>query len=121
MPPLPRHAIVPETIWTNVDAASLLQDEDPTNARILALVADLGNTVLAKARAGELHSLKAKKAAGFGQAQLFRKVMSIFDGHHFRLPVLRFVIDLFDKGVLRQIVLDDESDDDFDTTLKEEQ
>lgn len=34
--------------------------------------------------------------------------MTILEGHHFRLPVCRFVIDLFDKRVMRQIVLEEE-------------
>ena len=40
--------------------------------------------------------------------------MAILESHHFRLPVCRFVIDLFDRSVLRQIVLEaeDESDED---------
>jgi rapamycin-insensitive companion of mTOR len=41
--------------------------------------------------------------------------MGILECHHFRLPVCRFVIDLFDKKVMRQIVLEEEdSDDDSD-------
>lgn len=38
--------------------------------------------------------------------------MAILESHHFRLPVCRFVIDLFDKNVLRQIVLEIENDSD---------
>lgn len=34
--------------------------------------------------------------------------MTILERHHFRLPVCRFVIDLFDKKVMRQIVLEEE-------------
>lgn len=34
--------------------------------------------------------------------------MTILELHHFRLPVCRFVIDLFDKKVMRQIVLEEE-------------
>lgn len=34
--------------------------------------------------------------------------MTILESHHFRLPVCRFVIDLFDKKVMRQIVLEEE-------------
>lgn len=37
--------------------------------------------------------------------------MKLLEAHHFRLPVLRFVIDLFDKRVLRSIVLDEEEED----------
>lgn len=38
--------------------------------------------------------------------------MSVLESHSFRLPVRRFVIDLFDKSVMRHIVLDDGSEDD---------
>ena len=44
--------------------------------------------------------------------------MATLDRHHVRLPVLRFAIDLFDKSVIRQIVLDEE-DEDFDSTIHE--
>ncbi len=42
--------------------------------------------------------------------------MGILEQHHFRLPVLRFVIDLFDKRVMRSMVFDEE-DSDPDTTV----
>jgi rapamycin-insensitive companion of mTOR len=38
--------------------------------------------------------------------------MQILEAHHFRLPACRFVLDLFDKQVLRQIVLEEEEVDD---------
>ena len=63
------------------------------------------------------YSIKLKKAPGFRQASLFKKVLALLDRHHIRLPALRFVVDLFDKKVLRDIVLED--DEDFDTTIQE--
>ena len=59
-----------------------------------------------------MHRIKAKAAEKFGSTSLFRKVMSLLESHSFRLPVRRFIIDLFDKSVMRHIVLDDESEDD---------
>jgi RES domain-containing protein len=41
---------------------------------------------------------------------MFHKVMHILEAHHFRLPACRFVLDLFDKRVLEQIVLEEEDD-----------
>ena len=41
---------------------------------------------------------------------MFRKVMQVLEAHHFRLPACRFVLDLFDKRVLEQIVLEEEED-----------
>lgn len=43
---------------------------------------------------------------------MFHKVMKILEQYHYRLPALRFILDLFDKRVMRQIVLDDDSDED---------
>lgn len=57
------------------------------------------------------HRLKSKATEHFKSTLLFRKVMSILESHSFRLPVRRFVIDLFDQNVMRHIVLDDEWDD----------
>jgi hypothetical protein len=37
--------------------------------------------------------------------------MQILEAHHFRLPACRFVLDLFDKRVLEQIVLEEEEED----------
>ncbi len=38
--------------------------------------------------------------------------MRVLETHAFRLPVRRFVLDLFDKNVMRRIVLDDDDDHD---------
>ncbi|KAF2097173.1 cytosolic regulator pianissimo [Rhizodiscina lignyota] len=86
-------------------------DPDPITSRILRLVTDLGNTVLAKRAAGDLHTIKAKKPPQFQDAEVFKKVMRILERHHFRLPVCRFVIDLFDRRVLRKVVLEEDDDD----------
>ena len=55
--------------------------------------------------------IKAKKAPGFSKPSIFRKVMQILEAHHFRLPACRFVLDLFDKRVLKQIVLEEEDEE----------
>ena len=95
-------------------------DSDPMNARILKLVTDLGNTVLAKKAANDLQMIKTKKAPGFSKPALFHKVMQILEAHHFRLPACRFVLDLFDKSVLRAIVLEEESHDEESTESESE-
>ena len=43
--------------------------------------------------------------------------MTILECHHFRLPVRRFIIDLFDKTVMRRIVLDEEEESEGDTEM----
>ncbi|KAH6616595.1 Rapamycin-insensitive companion of mTOR, N-term-domain-containing protein [Boeremia exigua] len=88
-----------------------ITDNDPINARILKLATDLGNTVLAKRAANDLQAIKAKKAPGFSKPSIFRKTMQILEAHHFRLPACRFVLDLFDKRVLEQIVLEEEDEE----------
>ncbi|KAF2712471.1 cytosolic regulator pianissimo [Pleomassaria siparia CBS 279.74] len=100
-----------------------ISDDDLVNARILKLATDLGNTVLAKKAASDLQSIKAKKAPGFGKPAIFHKVMQILEAHHFRLPACRFVLDLFDKRVLHQIVMEEENEemeDDDDAEEDEE-
>jgi hypothetical protein len=88
------------------------KDEDPVSQRVLDLISELGNTVLQKRAMTELLHIKGKKDQNtFKRPQLFRKVMTLLESHHFRLTVRRFVIDLFERGVMRQIVLEEESDE----------
>lgn len=123
LPPAPPESPFPEepSEEDQADRASIkaaLQDDNPTNAEILRLVNDLSNSVLTKSRASELHAIKAKKVPGFQSTELFKKVMRVLEQHHYRLPVLRFVIDLFDRNVLRKIVLEDsESEEEGDNTI----
>jgi rapamycin-insensitive companion of mTOR len=58
-----------------------------------------------------LYSIKAKKPQLFKSAVIFRKVAFIFECHTIRLPVRQRIIDMFDKDVLRQMVLDENSDE----------
>ena len=46
--------------------------------------------------------------------------MQILEAHHFRLPVCRFVLDLFDRSVLRAIVLDEESEEESEESSSSE-
>ncbi|KAG9242741.1 Rapamycin-insensitive companion of mTOR, N-term-domain-containing protein [Calycina marina] len=86
-------------------------DDDPTNARILQLIMELGNTVLKNKAMTELMHLKTRKSPGFSQAGLFKKVLLLLECHQFRLNMRRFAIDLFEKTIMRQLVLDEESSD----------
>lgn len=56
------------------------------------------------------YRIKAKKAPGFTKPAMFHKVMQVLEAHHFRLPACRFILDLFDKSVLQQIVLEEEDE-----------
>ena len=86
-----------------------IDDNDPIHARIIAIVTDLGNTVLTKKAAGDLYSMKNKSPEHFNSVLLFRKVMQVLEKYNFRLQVRRFVLDLFDKGIMRRIVLEEDS------------
>lgn len=59
--------------------------------------------------------MKSKRPDRFHQPHLFRKTLGILESHHFRLPARRFALDLFDKSVMRRIVLEDESGSDLDS------
>lgn len=90
-------------------------DDDPRRARVLALVKDLGNAVLTKKAAGDIYGMKASSPDLFTSVVLFRKVLQILESHNFRLPARKFILDTFDKSVLRRVVLDDDSGNESET------
>ncbi|KAL8994089.1 MAG: hypothetical protein Q9169_005845 [Polycauliona sp. 2 TL-2023] len=83
-------------------------DKDPIHARILESVANTGNTVLTKKAAGELNTLKTHHLEAFSSVELYRKVRDMLGRYKFHLPVRRFVLDLFNRSVVREIVLDED-------------
>ncbi|EPS28863.1 hypothetical protein POX_f07939 [Penicillium oxalicum] len=91
-------------------------DPDPANQKILKQIVDMGNTVLSKRSAADLYNLKSKQPERFHQVQLFRKALCILESHHYRLPARRFALDLFDKSVMRRIVLEEDSESDSDVS-----
>jgi hypothetical protein len=91
-------------------------DPDSVNQKILKLIVDMGNTVLSKRSAADLHSIKSKQPERFHQVHLFRKTLCILESHHFRLPARRFALDLFDKSVMRRIVLEEDSSSDSESS-----
>ncbi|PGH16641.1 hypothetical protein AJ80_05143 [Polytolypa hystricis UAMH7299] len=90
-------------------------DSDPMNQKILNLLVDMGNTVLSKRAASDLHSMKAKKPEYFRQTSLFHKALVVLESHHYRLLARRFALDIFDKSVLRRIVLEEDSDSEMES------
>ena len=64
--------------------------------------------------------IKARKAPGFSKPAIFHKVMQILEAHHFRLPACRFMLDLFDKRVLEQIVLEEVDDQEDESNSESE-
>ena len=101
------------------DIAAARTDDDPVNQRILQLVMELGNTVLKNKAMSELMRIKTKKASGFRQVSLFKKILLVLECHQFRLGIRRFAIDLFDKNVMRQIVLDEQSSEEEEKVYQE--
>jgi hypothetical protein len=98
-----------------------MTDSDAGNMAILNSITKLGNTVLTNKALGELNSYKHKKVPGFSSPALFRKVMILLAGHQYRIPQYRFVIDMFDKDVLRKIVLEEEDEDDSSAADSEDE
>lgn len=90
-------------------------DVDPINAKILKSIVDMGNTVLYKKAAADLHVIKAKHHDRFHQATLFQKTLTILESHHFRLPQRQYILDLFDKGVMRRIVLEEDTEEETES------
>ncbi|KAK1689947.1 Rapamycin-insensitive companion of mTOR, N-term-domain-containing protein [Colletotrichum godetiae] len=85
-------------------------NEEAINQRILDLVVDLGNMVLYKRAMGELMQIRQHKVAGFRCPKMFKRVMTMLEYNHYRLPIRRMVLEMFDKNVLRRIVFDEDSD-----------
>jgi len=108
-------AMAGEFIFHTTDTVSEVKlDPDPTNQRILELFVDLGNSVLCNRARSELLQLKQqKKAPGFRQPHMFRKVMALMECHHYRLGARR-MLELFEHGVLTQVVFEDDESGDED-------
>lgn len=108
------HEKVNDIVMTELQVnavATAKQDNDKDNQAILQLVVDLGNTVLQKRAMMELIQIKNRKVPGFKQPAMFKKIMTLLESHHYRLGVRHFVAELFDRSLLRKIVLEENKDD----------
>ncbi|OQO07825.1 hypothetical protein B0A48_06616 [Cryoendolithus antarcticus] len=106
-------AAVPPPMRRPLALDTAATSSDPMDAEILASITKLGNTVLMNKAVAELNALKhKKKASGFSSPALFRRALAVLAGHRFGVQQWRFVIDLFEKGVLRKIVLEEEDSGD---------
>jgi rapamycin-insensitive companion of mTOR len=102
-------AILEEEGLDTTETRRVELDPDPTNQRILELVIDLANMVLYRRARAELMQIKThKKAIGFKQPRLFRRVMGLLECHHYRLADRSMIVGLFDKSVLRAVVFDED-------------
>ncbi|KAF3345707.1 Rapamycin-insensitive companion of mTOR, N-term-domain-containing protein [Verticillium dahliae] len=94
-------------------------DEAATNQRIVDLIVDLSNIILFKHAISDLKQLKLRKAPGFRSPKLFKRIIAMLEYNHYRLPIRRMVIELFDKSVLRTIVFEEDTDtEEEEDTLK---
>lgn len=116
---MPRsESVQPRSLLPVRSAPKVILDEDPKKDKVLALVKDLGNAVLTKRAAADIHAIKVASPDLFHSMSLFHKVMDILKNHNIRLPARRFILDTFDKSVLRRIVLDDDSDNEPDMVTR---
>ncbi|KAM0283376.1 hypothetical protein ACHAQH_002499 [Verticillium albo-atrum] len=90
-------------------------DVAATNQRIVDLIVDLSNIILYKHAISDLKQLKYRKAPGFRSPRLFKRIIAMLEYNHYRLPIRRMVIELFDKSVLRTIVFEEDTDEEEDT------
>ena len=92
-----------------------IADLNPVHVKVLALVMDLGNSVFSKRTARDLHAVKIKHPDAFKQVPLFKKTLLILESQHIQLLSRQFVLDLFDKSILRRIILEADLEDETDT------
>jgi rapamycin-insensitive companion of mTOR len=83
-------------------------DDNPVRAKILKSIVEMGNSVQYKKAAGELQSLKTRQPQHFGDTDMFRKTLVILECHHYRLQARHFILNLFNKGLMRKIIFDEE-------------
>ncbi|KAI1355738.1 Rapamycin-insensitive companion of mTOR, N-term-domain-containing protein [Xylaria sp. FL0043] len=120
---IPLSIKLPDTQTTIQHPSSIIVDEaDETNKRILELIGvELGDMILYKKARVELHQLRHQKVPGFRQPALFRRVLGLLEGHHYKLADRHLIIELFDKNVLRHIIYEEDSSDEGEINSGDEQ
>ncbi|KAI0526669.1 Rapamycin-insensitive companion of mTOR, N-term-domain-containing protein [Xylaria bambusicola] len=120
---IPLSIKLPDTQNTIQHPVSIFVDEpDDMNKRILELIeVELGDMILYKKARVELHQLRHKKLSGFRQPAMFRRVMGLLEGHHYKLADRHLIIELFDKNVLRHVIYGEDSSDEGDLNSGDEQ
>lgn len=114
---------LPDTQTTIQEPESVIVDEaNDTNRRALELIeVELGDMILYKKARVELHQMRHQKVPGFRQPAMFRRVLGILEGHHYKLADRHLIIELFDKSVLRHIIYGEDSSDEGDSNSGDEQ
>lgn len=88
-----------------------VHDEDPVNANILKLFVEMGNSVMCKKIEGKLHGMKTRHPVLFTDVGLFKKALVILESHHYRLQAREFILNLFNRSVMRKIVFNETEDE----------
>ena len=84
-----------------------VHDDDPVKADILRLFVEMGNSVMYKKIAGELQVHKVRHPSSFTNVGVFKKALVILESHHYRLQAREFILNLFNRSVMREIVFDE--------------
>ncbi|KAK6379604.1 uncharacterized protein PV06_00495 [Exophiala oligosperma] len=90
-------------------------DDDTIRAKILKHIVEMGNSVMYKKAAGDLHTLRVKQPTYFAETEMFKRTLVILESHHYRLQARHYILNLFNKGLMRRIILDEEMEEN-DTT-----
>jgi len=96
------------TAEENAAYKAAVTDDNPIRAKILTHIVEMGNSVMYKKAAADLHNLKAKQPAHFADTTMFRKTLVILESHHYRLQARHYIFNLFNKGLMRRIIFDEE-------------
>ena len=88
-----------------------MHDEDPITNDILRLIVEMGNSVMYKKIAGDLQGQKSRHPIHFMDVAVFKKALVILESHHYRLQAREFILNLFSRSVIREIVFDGSEDE----------
>lgn len=92
----------------NARYKAAVTDDNPVRAKILKHIVEMGNSVMYKKAATDLQSLKAREPGHFADTRMFRKTLVILESHHYRLQARHYILNLFNKGMMRRIIFDEE-------------
>jgi len=101
-------AVDPWEVPSFVDEKSLTAPTVQEEVDILAAISNLANTVIANAASRSLAKMKAKAEyrSAFASRSLFYRVFDMLSTQRFRLPVRRYILELFDISLDVDVVKD---------------
>lgn len=79
---------------------SLASQPDPIKQKILSAFTDLSNQILANETSKQLVKLETKYVSKFSSYTLFVETMQLLEKYHYKLPVRRFIFELFDMSLI---------------------